>query len=69
MQLDPFNVHIETKLHPGGDWWGLVWLFYGNPEEPPIFSGPWADEAQARQKAEALADGITRARTEGNDGN
>lgn len=61
MKLDPLKIRIETQPGPGGQW-GFVYLFDGNPNEPPLLTGPWQDEAEARSKAEALAASLVQAR-------
>lgn len=61
MKLEPFRIRIETRPGPGGQW-GFLFLFDGNPNEPPLLSGPWKDDAQARRKAEELAERMVRAR-------
>jgi len=62
MKLEPFRIRIETRPGPGGRW-GFLYLFDGNPNEPPLLTGPWQDDAQARKKAEALAEQLATART------
>jgi hypothetical protein len=49
-----FDVRIETKQDEEG-WWGLIYLFQYDTNEPPLLVGPCDDEPSARDRALRLA--------------
>jgi hypothetical protein len=52
-----FDVRIETKQDEEG-WWGLIYLFQYDTNEPPLLVGPCDDEASAVERAKRLAKDI-----------
>jgi hypothetical protein len=49
-----FDVRIDIKQDEEG-WWGLIYVFQYDPNEPPLLVGPCESEEDARRRATTLA--------------